>query len=245
MAISDKSESNTKSDVGNGRAADAIVAELESQIMSGTLADKSPLPAERVLMEQFQASRTVVREAITALSNRGLVVSKPRFRPIVRKPDYETVLHAVDGVVGHLLNNFGGVKNLYDSRVFIERGLVRDAAIQANKNDITNLKDALAANEAAIDDSRAFYQTDIAFHGVLYGITQNPIFPAFHEGYTSWLSPHWEVMERSPERNMTNYNAHKRILTGILDRDPDSAEAALQEHLEKAWRDVSVTFGDD
>lgn len=243
MALSGKTDKNAASDAGSGRAADIIVSTLEAQIMSGTLADKSPLPAERELMEQFNTSRTVVREAITALSNRGLVVSKPRFRPIVKKPDYETVLHAMGGVVGHLLNNSGGVKNLYDSRVFIERGLVREAAVKANKLDIINLKAALAANEAAIGNSQEFYQTDVAFHGVLYGITKNPIFPAIHEGYTSWLAPHWEKMERSPERNLANFRAHERILKRIMDRDPDAAEVALSEHLQAAWEYVRDTFG--
>ncbi|WP_380055342.1 FCD domain-containing protein [Falsihalocynthiibacter sp. SS001] len=227
-----------------GRAADVIVATVEAQIMSGALPDKSPLPAERELMERFNTSRTVVREAITALSNRGLVVSKPRFRPIVRKPDYETVLHAVGGVIGHLLNNGSGVKNLYDSRVFVERGLVREAALNADRDDIAQLRTALADNKAAISDSVAFYQTDVAFHGVLYSISKNPIFPAIHEGYTSWLAPHWEKMERLPERNLANYHAHERILQGILDRDPDAAERALLEHLDAAWEFVRVTFDD-
>ncbi len=224
------------------RAADVIVRSIEAQIMSGRLEDKAPLPAERELMEQFGTSRTVVREAITALSNRGLIESKPRFRPVVRKPDYETALHAVGGIVRHLLNDSNGVKNLYDSRVFMERALVRDAAVSAQKEDIQDLKAALAANKAAINDSAAFYETDTAFHGVLYRIPRNPIFPAIHEGYTSWLAPHWERMLRSPERNLSNYRAHEAILNGILDRDPVAAEEALLRHLNAAWEYVRVTF---
>ena len=64
------------------RAADAVVAQLEARILSGKLADKQPLPSERELMEEFDISRTVVREAIATLSNRGLVESRPRFRPV-------------------------------------------------------------------------------------------------------------------------------------------------------------------
>ena len=124
----------------DSRAADAVVAQLEAQIVAGTLPSGHPLPAERELMEDFGASRTVIREAISTLSNRGLIESKPRFRPIVRKPDFGTVLHATGNIVQHLLTEHGGIKNLYDSRVFIERGLVRDAAISATKDDIADLK---------------------------------------------------------------------------------------------------------
>ena len=231
-----------------GRAADSVVATLEARIVSGELRDRHPLPAERDLMEEFGASRTVIREAILALSNRGLIESKPRFRPIVRKPDYQTVLHAAGNIVQHLLTEPGGVKNLYDSRVFIERALVREAALSARKQDIDDLKQALAANKAAIPDSLAFYRTDVAFHGVLYGIPRNPIFPAIHTGYTSWLAPQWDKMLRSPERNTVNYSAHAAILAAIIDRDPVAAEDALQNHLRAAWEYVRVTFeveGDD
>ena len=225
-----------------GRAADAVIAQLEQQIMSGALEDHAPLPAERTLMEQFGTSRTVIREAISALSNRGLIENRPRFRPIVRKPDYETALTAVGGIVRHLLTEKGGVRNLYESRVFLERALVREAARSARKDDIARLKGALAANFDAIEDSDAFYATDVAFHGVLYSIPRNPIFPAIHEGYTSWLAPHWEKMLRSPERNLVNYRSHQAILDAILERDPDGAEEALVNHLRAAWEYVRVTF---
>lgn len=225
-----------------GRVADAIVEELEARIMSGDLVDNTPLPAERELMIEFNTSRTVIREVISVLSNRGLVESKPRFRPIVRKPDYGSVLNAAGGVIRHMITDTNGVRNLYLSRVFVERGLVRDAAVSANKDDIQALKSGLAANYEAIDDSLAFYETDVAFHGVLYRIPRNPIFPAIHEGYTSWLAPQWEKMERNPERNMSNYNAHKAILEAILDRNPDAAEQALTSHLDAAWTYVKDTF---
>ncbi|WP_420334997.1 FCD domain-containing protein [Roseibium sp.] len=231
-------------DIGNetGRAADNVVAMLEAKIVSGELEDQTPLPAERELMEQFGASRTVIREAISKLSSRGLIETKPRFRPIVRKPDYATVLHACGNVVQHLLTDKTGIKNLYDSRVFIERALVREAASSARKDDIVSLREALEENRKAIPDSNEFYRTDVAFHGVLYRIPRNPIFPAMHEGYTSWLAPQWDRMLRSPERNEVNYLAHKSILDAIVERDPVAAEEALNNHLKAAWEFVRVTF---
>ncbi|WP_136660691.1 FCD domain-containing protein [Nitratireductor sp. XY-223] len=231
--------------VQSGRAADTVIAELEQQIVTGALENNAPLPAERNLMEQFNASRTVIREAIATLSSRGLIESKPRYRPIVRKPDYVTALTAVGGIVRHLLSEHGGVKNLYDSRVFIERALVREAALSAQKDDIGLLRQALAENESAISDSDAFYATDTAFHGVLYRIPKNPIFPAIHEGYKSWLAPHWEKMLRSPERNLVNFKSHEAIFTAIVERDPDAAEEALVNHLKAAWEYVRVTFDTD
>jgi DNA-binding FadR family transcriptional regulator len=160
----------------------------------------------------------------------------------VRKPGVEAAFAAVGSIVEHLLGDENGVRNLYESRLFIEQALVRQAALHARKQDIDELRAALADNEATIDDSDAFYQSDMAFHGVLYRITRNPIFPAVHSAYTSWLAPHWSRMPRSPERNAMNFRSHTEILERIVERDADGAEIALRRHLDTAWEYVRVTF---
>jgi DNA-binding FadR family transcriptional regulator len=224
------------------RAADAVVKKIEARISSGELPDGAFLPAERELMSEYGISRTVVREAVARLASRGLLEARHRFRPVVRRPGYDAALSAVGGVVSHLLSQNEGVKNLYDVRVFLEAALVRNAALHARKDDITALRTALAANEQAIPDSKSFYATDVAFHAVLYDTPRNPVFPSLHRAFTSWLAPQWERMLRSPERNRVNYLAHRAIFEGIVDRDPDAAERALQSHLGAAWEYVRGTF---
>ena len=81
---------------GEHRAADAVVATIEQDIVSGVLTNDSPLPPERDLMGRFGISRTVVREAIATLTTRGLLESKPRHRPIVRKPGYDAAFWMPD-----------------------------------------------------------------------------------------------------------------------------------------------------
>jgi len=224
------------------RAADSLVHQIEALIVAGDFADGARLPPERQLIETYGVSRTVVREAVATLASRGLVESRPRFRPVVRTPGYAAALAAANGVVGHLLMQSSGVKNLYDIRIFIEASLVRQAARQARKEDIEALKRALDANEAAIHDSAAFYGTDVAFHAVLYDIPKNPVFPALHKAFTAWLAPHWVKMPRSPERNRVNFLRHSDIYNAIRDRDADAAEAALNAHLNAAWEYVRSTF---
>lgn len=225
-----------------GRAADAVAREIEARIVSGALPDGAHLPPERDLIGTFGVSRTVAREAVAMLASRGLVESRPRYRPVVRRPGPEAALAAAGSVVEHLLREAGGVKNLYDTRILLEGALVRHAALHARKGEIAALAQALDANEAAIPDSERFYTTDVAFHAVLYEIPRNPILPAVHKALTAWLSEHWLRMPRSPERNRVNFLRHRDILLGIRDRDPDAAEAALTSHLNAAWEYVRGTF---
>ncbi|WP_282095379.1 FadR/GntR family transcriptional regulator [Epibacterium ulvae] len=227
-----------------GRAADLVVSKLAQKIQSGELEDGQPLPPERNLMEEFGISRTVVREAVVALSNKGLIEARPRHRPVVRKPGYDAAFEALESIVTHLLHEPDGVRNLFDTRIIIESALVREAAKNANKDDLIALKQALEANEAAINDSDAFYQTDIGFHQVLYGIPRNPVLPAINKAYTTWLAPHWSQMPRLPDRNRRNFEAHKEIYDAVLMRDPDAAEEALRCHLQSAWKQVRETFGE-
>lgn len=228
----------------SGRAADQIVQSLEDRIRSGRLADGYPLPSERELMEEFDISRTVVREAVQTLSSRGLVEARPRFRPVVRKPGFDTAIETISGVVGHLLDQPGGVRNLFETRIMVEAALVRQAAKDATRDDIAALKYALDENRMAINDSELFYLTDTQFHAVFFNISGNPVLPAVQRAYTTWLAPQWMRMPRLPERNQRNYEAHQAIFEGILMRDPDTAEAALRDHLAEAWAQVRATFGD-
>lgn len=227
-----------------GRAADFVVQRLAQKIQTGELADGQPLPPERNLMEEFGVSRTVVREAIVALSNKGLIETRPRFRPVVRKPGFDAAFTALGSIASHLLNDPDGVRSLFDTRILLECALVREAAKHATREDIAALKDALAANEAAIDDSEVFYETDIRFHAVLYGVSRNPILPSIQRAYTGWLAPHWSKMPRLPDRNRLNFESHRDIYDAILLRDPDAAEDALRQHLNNAWEQVHKTFGE-
>ena len=58
------------------RLSDAIVRQLESMILEGSLKAGDALPPERALAEQFGVSRPSLREAIQKLAARGLLVSR-------------------------------------------------------------------------------------------------------------------------------------------------------------------------
>jgi len=222
------------------RAADQLIAFFEAQILDGNLPAGATLPPEREIVQDHGVSRTVVREAVLALANKGLIKAQPRHRPVVVKPGFDTALDVVGSVVTQLLGQPGGVRNLFDIRIMMEVSLVRHAAQNATADDIAKLEAALKANGAAVDDSIAFYETDVAFHGVLYDIPNNPVLPSVHAAYTEWLSVNWRRMPRLPSRNQSNYEAHARVFQAILRRNPDQAEADLRDHLDAAWRQVNT-----
>lgn len=228
----------------SGRAADHVFRSIAGRILSGEIADGAALPPEREIIESYGVSRTVVREAVQALANKGLVEARPRHRPVVRKPSFDTAFETVADVVRRLLMRPGGVRNLFDTRVMIEAALVRQAAKEAVKEDIAAMKAALEENRAAMEDRELFYRTDVGFHATFYAVAKNPVLPAVHRAYTAWLSPHWSNMPFHPERNRVNFEFHSEIFEAILMRDPDRAEELLRQHLAYAWNQVRAILGD-
>jgi len=225
-----------------GRISDYLVGQLEAKILSNNIKDGEKLPSERELMNEYDVSRTVVREAIATLSSKGLIITKPRFRPIARKPNIDSAFNSINGMVSHLLNNQDGVKNLFDTRMMLEAILVREAALKATKDDIQALREALNANYLAINNSDEFFTTDVLFHSILYSIPNNPIFPSIQKAFVNWLSNHWKKMDGLIQKNESNYNAHKEMFEAILNRDPDEAEKVLRDHLNTGWMDIEKTF---
>ncbi|MCY4101627.1 MAG: FCD domain-containing protein [Rhodobacteraceae bacterium] len=231
--------------IATNRAADELIRHFVELINTGQLKEGEPLPTERKIVETLGVSRTVVREAILALANKGLVEARHRFRPVVRKSNFDAAFDTINDVVSRILVEPGSVKYLYDTRVLIESILVRRAATDATKEDILALKQALANNREAIGNSELFYQTDMAFHSILYQIPQNPVLPAIHRAYTAWLSPRWLLMPSRKEKNQINFEAHQKIFDAILMRDPDAAEERLCEHLAYAWNQVKDYLNND
>lgn len=234
-------EASAESTIAQRRAGivcDAIAA----AITQGELPVGSRLPPERELMQRFGISRGAVREAIAALAGRGLLETRPGHRPVIRRPDYATALSAIADLAPHLVGEESGAWTLFETRIFMECALARNAALRASASDLEALEAALAANEAAIGISPLFYETDRAFHEVLYRIPRNPIYTAVHQAYTQWLRRHWLAMHRAAEIDRMNHVAHASIYRAIVRRDADQAEQMMRSHLTAAWEHVRPTF---
>ncbi|GGO68155.1 UTRA domain-containing protein [Bowmanella pacifica] len=79
----------------NSFAYAAVREAISEQIQHGKLAENQPLAAERDLCEQFQVSRSTLRQALSQLENMGLIYRKNRSGWYVcpRKLRYEPTRH--------------------------------------------------------------------------------------------------------------------------------------------------------
>src|SRR5450755_4904604 len=78
------------------KAFEQIAVQIEKRILDGDLRNGDRLPTERELAEQFQVSRTAVREAMKILAQKGLVDMRPGRGTIV-----------IDGASAAMQNSIG------------------------------------------------------------------------------------------------------------------------------------------
>ena len=71
------------------KLADQVASTLETEIRAGRIQASEKLPTEAALAQQFEVSRTVVREAISRLKSLGLVDSRQGSGVYVKAPGIE------------------------------------------------------------------------------------------------------------------------------------------------------------
>ena len=215
-----------------------IEVELAEEIASGVYSPGDALPSERELMERFNVGRPSIREALFSLSKRGLIQAGSGRRPRVLQPSFDTVLGEMNLVARQILRDQGNVESLVDLRGLLECSIARRAAVEATPEQVDDLRQKLAANQAAIGTYEPFWESDIEFHMAIARISNNYLVPVIIGTVLKWLVEQQRVTIRKPGVDKKSYLQHKDIVEAIAKGDPDAAEAAMRTHLEYVMGNV-------
>lgn len=212
-----------------------VATHLEGEILTGVLRPGDRLPAERDLQQRFGVGRPAIREALITLQRSGLIEIGNGAPARVAVPTVDRVLAGMVPAVRQILSSPEGQRHLQGVRLFMEVGLVREAAAKASEAEIAELRAALADNRAAIGNLDAFIRTDVAFHYGLAQIMRNPAFLGLHDAMSTWLFEQRRFALLEPDEDRRSYEAHASIFEAVQQRDPDLAEANMRRHLEQGW----------
>jgi DNA-binding FadR family transcriptional regulator len=220
-----------------GRFASVVVEELGQQIISGRLAPSTVLPTESVLCEQFGFSRTVIREGVKLLEERGLVRVEQGRGTTVQSRD---VWNLLDPVVIRIALEYDGDMSLLDSlisvRQVLEREMARAAATRLTDDELAALRDNLEETDASLDDYERFRAFDTGFHSVIMRASGNEVGLSVvraihrHGGVRPPLatSSGRDVLERTVAE-------HRAIYEALAAGDGDLAGELISNHIESAW----------
>lgn len=217
------------------KLSDQVHDRLRAMLAAGELQPGDTLPSERSLMERFGVGRPAVREALQALHNRGLITINHGERSRVNQIDADTVLTQTDELARLVLSaapaNLG---HLREARRMFELGMVRQAALRANADDIADLRALVEAQRAQLGQAQAFIAADMDFHMRLAAITGNPIIDSVSRAMLGWLFEYHTALLHWSGNEETTLAEHARIVDRIEAGDADGAVAEMARHMDRS-----------
>jgi GntR family transcriptional regulator, transcriptional repressor for pyruvate dehydrogenase complex len=153
-----------------------IVKDMELAIFKGELNPHDRFPSERELAERYGVSRPVVREAVTHLTQLGLVRAVPKSGTYVSDFKTETSLN----LLIHIMRTTGLVDpdvilSLLKVRRMAEPFVAYEVALKITKKELELMKRAGAKLIASLDDMAKVSEADFNFHFTLIKIMNDLI----------------------------------------------------------------------
>ncbi|MFT4937347.1 MAG: DNA-binding FadR family transcriptional regulator [Paraglaciecola sp.] len=212
-----------------------IVQSLGQAIALGEHPQGQPLKAEAVLCESFDASRTVLREAVKMLTAKGMLDARPRRGTIVL-PESQWNLSDPD-ILHWMLDRKGAlpiIAEFADMRLAIEPAAAGLAALNMTKENKLTLNHALERMEAAARGEDDHLEADIAFHVAILEATSNRFFWNMRHTIEVALRFSIRMTNRFKGVERASVDDHKVILDFILDGDQVAAEHQMRTLLIEA-----------
>lgn len=207
---------------------------LLQRITAGEIRAGEQLPSERELMEFYGVGRVAVREALQELARSGIVEISHGERARVVVPTARLLIQQMGEGTRHLLRMQPEMlDHLKDARLFLEIGMVRQAALRATPDDVVALRERWQRHQEAMLDLEHFIERDMQFHREIARISGNPIFSAIVEAMFGWANEHHRSIVRAPGAESVTLAEHERIVQAIEQHDPDAAERAMRDHLSR------------
>lgn len=206
-----------------------IARVLADRIVEGAIAPGERLPSEGRLVEEFGASRTVVREALQRLQSRGLV------RTRVGSGSYALTPPApVAGDDWLAARDSSERAELHAFRTAIETEAAALAARRPSAADLAAIEAALADLERATLPA-ASAEADFAFHRAIAAASGNRYLLAALDrmGARAIVLPPARIAdaERASADAAAVVSEHRAIAAAIRAADPLAASAAMRAHL--------------
>ena len=207
-----------------------VLGELGGAIIGGTYAEGTELPSVTALHEQFGCSRGVIREALRALEERGLVaVHQGRGGKVRQRESWDTRNPHVLRACFELGPEPDALRLAIEARADLEVVAAERAIDSASDGDfgllVTEIERMERAPAAGGDGSREFVTAEAWFHRTLMLLSDNELLAKLTE---PWHALFAEIRrDRAPDRDGAAIRHHRRIVEGVSSRDSELAADSI------------------
>jgi DNA-binding FadR family transcriptional regulator len=217
-----------------GKTTGSLVARVEESlrqaIENGTYAPGERLPSEIELTETHGVSRTVIREAVTALRCDGLVDVRQGAGIFVLKAIAQPAPPKLDRA------RLSSDLEVLEVRTPLEIEAAGLAAQRRSPAQEEAIFGCHARVLSCIEMDQSIREADLALHMAIAAATNNPLFVQFLELHGPAAIPQSKVVAENRSAEQTAYRKlihkeHEAVVLAISDGDEKAARAAMQDHL--------------
>ncbi|MFJ2756920.1 FadR/GntR family transcriptional regulator [Nocardioides sp. NPDC087217] len=215
-----------------------VVDELVDAIVSGRLAPGDALPPEGPLSEQFGVSRTVVRESVKRIEEKGLVtIARGRGTEVRPMTAWNTMDRVVLSALIKHDETLGILDELSVVRAQLESVMAAEAAQRRSDEQVAELDRAMQRMRESTADEDVFRAADVAFHETVMELSRNRL----AGNIARTLMDHALESSRyhgvdTPDAFALTLREHEAVHAAISEGDPVRAQDAMNNHILEAWR---------
>jgi DNA-binding FadR family transcriptional regulator len=215
------------------------VAALAGQVVSGDLAEGAALPPEPVLCETFGVSRSVIRESLKVLEEKGLVVVRQGHGTSVQGRDN---WHLLDPLVLQAAIDGDATLAIFDDlielRSALESQLARRAANRITDGQIGELKGHLQHLDDLMNEPQRYGREELAYHDAISLFSGNQLARSVLRSVQAFgmSSQYYAGTHRTRDDNLISHQGHVAIYEQLRCRDPEGAARAVEEHILGSWK---------
>jgi GntR family transcriptional repressor for pyruvate dehydrogenase complex len=219
-----------------------LALKIRQRIQTERLTDGSFFMTEAQLAAQYNASRTVTREAVSRLQALGILEGRKRKGLIVRCPD---PLVLFQNSLPSLATSPDDWRDVAQLRYALEVGAIELAIRSATEEQIERLAEIERDLERSVRDDIASLlaiELDVKFHSLILEMTGSRMIAGMQQVLVQFFhsTPKSDATPASAERICWE---HRELLDAIRDRDVERARAMIRIQirgtLDAAERDAS------
>lgn len=208
------------------RLSSEVANQITDLILQNHLQLGDKLPPERQLAEELGVSRTVLREAMKALEERGLVEVKQGSGTFVCSPSFEMVSDSLSLL---LQADMARYLELMEVRRILDVEIAGRLAEEATEKDIDRLDDKIARMWQVLDSPEEFVEEDVAFHMEFYEAMKNELLLTIMQPVTELLMEAMGMTFEAPGSAESSLRRHEKLVERIRARDAEGARSAMWE----------------
>ena len=219
---------------------------IRAEIRSGQFGVESRLPSERELAARFGVGRPAVREAIGALQNEGLVITRRNSGTYVCADALQR-LAAPPPEAASLADPDVSPTSTLDVRLILEPAIARRAASRAQRDELAEHYLAQMDSIADIADpaQRVLWNnSDRLFHRQLAIMTGDALLVKIADEVAKTMDqPLWKRLKddgiHDAGRIRLYVSEHRLIYEAIVGGDADAAAFYVEQHIMRVRRDIT------